>query len=632
MPNLIKAYVDVTLGNIKSLIESITSVKHLTICSKATYVKGVVFNQLEHLELCRCKKDFSNLLVKLLKDSSNLQLLDLFVMKNHYLKNVEFHWNQPSFVPECILSSLRTLKLSDYKGKYGLRDIVVYILQNAVHLKTARIKEELESGEPGFFGWLVEAKLKKALDGSSGIVLDLPNHNHSMELFKICHVVAMPFPGRGHINPMMNLCKRLLHRHPNLQVTFVLTEEWLGFIGSDPKPDRIRFATLPNVIPSELVRANEYIGFLDAVFTKLEEPFEKLLDRLNAPLPAVIIADTYLVWAVHVGVRRNIPVASLWTMSATILSLFLHSDLLASHGHFPVEPSGSKEDEIVDYIPCLPPTRTGDLPFNGHEQVFDKFKPCFDEISRAKYLLFTFVYELEPKAVEFFTSKLDIPVYATGPLIPIEELSTGNGENKYVRDLDYLRWLDDQLESSVLYISQGSFLSFSEAQMDEIVGGVRESGVRFLWVARGGELKLKKALEGSSGVVVSWCDQLRVLCHPAIGGFWTHSGFNSTMEGIYSGVAMLVFPLFWDQFLNRKMIVDDWRVGMRIERKKTELLIGRDEIKEVVKRFMDKESEEGKEMRRRACDLSETCRRAVEEGGSSDANMNAFIREITNTN
>ncbi|KFK43861.1 hypothetical protein AALP_AA1G183400 [Arabis alpina] len=438
---------------------------------------------------------------------------------------------------------------------------------------------------------------------------------------KISHVVAMPYPGRGHINPMMILCKRLVRQDPNLQVTFVLTEEWLGFIGSDPIPDRIRFATLPNVIPSELVRANDFIDFVDAVYTKLEEPFEKLLDKLNAPPPAVIIADTYIVWAVRVGVRRNIPVASLWTMSATILSLFIHSDLLASHGHFPAQ--GLKEDELIDYIPCLSPTPIGDLPLYTHE-VFNKFKPCFDEISRAKYLLFTSAYELEPKAVEFFTSKLDIPVYATGPLIPFEELSTGNG------DLDYLRWLDDQKECSVLYVSQGSFLSVSEAQMNEIVGGVRESRVRFIWVARGGESKLKKALDGSSGVVVSWCDQLRVLSYPAIGGFWTHCGFNSTMEGIYSGVPMLVFPLFWDQFLNGKMIVDDWRVGMRIERKnkKTELVIGRDEIKEVVMRFMDKESEEGKKMRRRACDLSETCRRAVKEGGSSVANMEVFIREI----
>uniref|UniRef100_M4DP93 UDP-glycosyltransferases domain-containing protein n=1 Tax=Brassica campestris TaxID=3711 RepID=M4DP93_BRACM len=356
----------------------------------------------------------------------------------------------------------------------------------------------------------------------------------------------MPWPGRGHINPMMNLCKRLVLRDLNLIVTFVVTEEWLGFIGSDPKPDRIRFSTLPNLIHSELVRANNFNGFVDAVHTLLEEPFERLLDGLNSPPPTVIISDTYVVWAVRVGEQRNIPVVSFWTMSATILSLFLHSDLLISHDHALFEPS---------------------------------------------------------------------------------ELSVENKRSKP----DYIRWLDGQAKSSVLYISQGSFLSVSEAQMEEIVAGVRESGVPFLWVARGGESKMKEALEGSSGFVVSWCDQLRVLCHAALGGFWTHCGFNSTLEGMYSGVPMLAFPLHWDQILNGKMIVEEWRVGMKIERrKKTELLIDREEIKEVVKRLMDRESEEGKEMRRRACDVSEICRGAVAEKGSSDANIDAFIRDINN--
>ncbi|CAH2035781.1 unnamed protein product [Thlaspi arvense] len=347
------------------------------------------------------------------------------------------------------------------------------------------------------------------------------------------HVVAMPWPGRGHINPMMNLCKRLVSQDPNLLVTFVVTEEWLGLIGSDPKPDMIHFATLPNLIPSELVRANDLTGFIDAVYTRLEEPFEHLLDRFSSQPLTAIIADTYVLWATRVGTQRNIPVVSLWIMPATLLSLFLHSDLLAAHGHFLVEPpSESKEDEIVDYIPGLAPTRLGDLLQIFHcdsNKMFNKFKPCFHELSKAKYLLVPSAYELEPKAIDFLTSKFNFPVYATGPLIPFPDVSAGYDSKKPY----YIQWLDGQPESSVLYISQGSFLSGSETQMEELVGGVRESGVRFLWVARGGELKLKEALEGSSGVVVSWCDQLRVLCHVAVGGFWTHCRFNSTLEGIY---------------------------------------------------------------------------------------------------
>lgn len=154
------------------------------------------------------------------------------------------------------------------------------------------------------------------------------------------HVVAMPYPGRGHVNPMMNLCELMSSRKPDILFTFVVTEEWYDLIHSDAKkPANIHFATIPNCIPSEVGRAKDFLGFLEAVATKMEAPFEQLLDRLELPVD-VIIADTYLDWVVHVGNRRNIPVASLWTMSAYVFSLSRHVELLEQNGHFPVELSG----------------------------------------------------------------------------------------------------------------------------------------------------------------------------------------------------------------------------------------------------------------------------------------------------
>ncbi|KAJ0084456.1 hypothetical protein Patl1_31017 [Pistacia atlantica] len=98
---------------------------------------------------------------------------------------------------------------------------------------------------------------------------------------KVCHVVALPYPGRGHINPLMNLCKLLVSRRPDILITFLVTEEWLDFMGSETKPKNIQFATVPNVIPSELVHANNFFAFLEAVFTKMEASFEKVLDEFE---------------------------------------------------------------------------------------------------------------------------------------------------------------------------------------------------------------------------------------------------------------------------------------------------------------------------------------------------------------
>ncbi|GKV53068.1 hypothetical protein SLEP1_g59616 [Rubroshorea leprosula] len=115
----------------------------------------------------------------------------------------------------------------------------------------------------------------------------------------------------------------------------------LPYPGRDGKPANVRFCTLPNVIPSELARAKDFPSFLEAVFTKMEEPFEQLLDLLQLPV-TILLADTYMDWAVRVGNRRNFPVASLWTMSASALSVLHHFYLLVKNQHFPVNLSGTK--------------------------------------------------------------------------------------------------------------------------------------------------------------------------------------------------------------------------------------------------------------------------------------------------
>ncbi|XP_013603252.1 PREDICTED: FBD-associated F-box protein At4g10400-like [Brassica oleracea var. oleracea] len=142
MPYLIEAYVDCCRPDINSLIGSITSVRRLAICLETMLDEGFVFNQLEHLEVCVCKDHSPNQLFRLLKASSNLQGLHLFFIEDDHNNNPHGmeDWNQPSTVPDCMLSSLQSFKWSLYTGEPKERDIVVYFLKHAVHLKTATIK------------------------------------------------------------------------------------------------------------------------------------------------------------------------------------------------------------------------------------------------------------------------------------------------------------------------------------------------------------------------------------------------------------------------------------------------------------------------------------------------------------
>ncbi|KAK3019336.1 hypothetical protein RJ639_003867 [Escallonia herrerae] len=446
-----------------------------------------------------------------------------------------------------------------------------------------------------------------------------------------CHVVAMPYPGRGHINPMMNLCKLIASKRADVLFTFIVTEEWLGFLCHEPKPDNIHFATVPNVIPSEKGRGADFPGFYESTLTRLQAPVERLLDRLVAP-PSVIVYDTYLAWVVGVGNRRNVPVASLWTQPATVFSVLYHYDLLVQNGDVQVNLS-ERGDEHVNYIPGLPSTRIKDLPtmvYGNGSEVMHRVQEAMSWVLKAQYLLFTSNYELEAQTIDALKAKLQIPIYSIGPAIPYFKLRDKFSPISHDNEPNYVEWLDSQPKASVLYISQGSFLSVSSAQLDEIVSGVIDSGVRYLWVTRGEAARFKRGGDDNRGFVVPWCDQLMVLCHPCIGGFWSHCGWNSTKEGLFAGVPMLTFPIFWDQVPNSKSIVEDWKTGWRVKGEEgVERLVTREEIAKLVRRFMDLENEEGKEMRRRAKNIKEICRRGVAEGGSSQTDIDGFIKDIS---
>ncbi|KAF7848162.1 hypothetical protein BT93_L2236 [Corymbia citriodora subsp. variegata] len=429
------------------------------------------------------------------------------------------------------------------------------------------------------------------------------------------HMVAMPYPGRGHINPMMNLCKNLSSRAPGITITFVVTEEWLGFIGSESKPANISLAAIPNVLPSELVRAQHYDEFIDAVFTKMGGPFEELLDRLQ-PVPTVIVADTFLSWALRAGKQRNIPVALFCPSAAWDFSFFYHFHLFEQHGHFPLDLS-EKGDEQVDYIPGLPPTRLADLISTGTIGLILQYVlDAFSIVHEAKYLLLATVYDAEYLAVDALKASLSIPVYTIGPAIDFSRLA----DDSCLNDADYLKWLDCQPGDSVLYISLGSFLSVSSSKMDEIAGCLYNSGIRFMWVVREEASRLRD-LCGDRGIVLPWCNQLRVLSHSSVGGFWTHCGWNSIWEAIVAGVPLLAYPIAMDQGGNATLVVEDWKVGWRVGREITSLL----------RKFMDLEDDESREVRRQAKHLQELCRRVIGKGGSTETNINSFIRDISHS-
>ncbi|KAL0333408.1 UNVERIFIED_CONTAM: UDP-glycosyltransferase 73C4 [Sesamum angustifolium] len=99
---------------------------------------------------------------------------------------------------------------------------------------------------------------------------------------------------------------------------------------------------------------------------------------------------------------------------------------------------------------------------------------------------------------------------------------------------------------------------------------------------------------------------------------------------------MITWPFFADQFFNEKFIVNVIKTGIRVgveepvffgHEENAGVKVKSDEIKRVIEKLMDGE-EEGNERRKRAKELGEMAKRAVEEEGSSYLNMSLFIENV----
>ncbi|XP_042028848.1 mogroside IE synthase-like [Salvia splendens] len=200
------------------------------------------------------------------------------------------------------------------------------------------------------------------------------------------------------------------------------------------------------------------------------------------------------------------------------------------------------------------------------------------------------------------------PVHAIGPTLPPLYL-----DNIVQHDHDYgfnifnpethtcLKLLDSKAKGSVVYFSFGSAATLTTTQYAEVAKALTLTSKSFLWVVKPSEenkLPTNFKDTGSSGLVVSWCPQLQVLAHEAVGCFVSHSGWNSTLEAICLGVPVVAMPQILDQVTNAHYVEHVWKVGIKVESDE-EGLCSSEEIRGCVDAIMD--GERGGEIRRSVC-------------------------------
>jgi len=118
-------------------------------------------------------------------------------------------------------------------------------------------------------------------------------------------------------------------------------------------------------------------------------------------------------------------------------------------------------------------------------------------------------------------------------------------------------------------------------------------------------------------VITDWAPQLDILKHPSIGGFVSHCGWNSVMESVSCGVAIIALPMFADQMMNATMLVEEVGNAIRLKVSPFTNMIEREELAKAIKKIMDKDDKEGCVIRERAKELKLSAERAWSHDGCS---------------
>ncbi|RWW22456.1 hypothetical protein GW17_00013347 [Ensete ventricosum] len=150
--------------------------------------------------------------------------------------------------------------------------------------------------------------------------------------------------------------------------------------------------------------------------------------------------------------------------------------------------------------------------------------------------------EFEHEWLSLLREHNEKPVIPVGLLPP--SIKDWSGEaNQGANTGDIFLWLHDQVPGSVLYIALGSEVELSAELLRELAFGLEQGGLPFLWALRRPDNTealpegFEERVEGRGVVAFGWIPQLQVRAHESVGGFLTHCGWGSLIEGLALPIA-----------------------------------------------------------------------------------------------
>ncbi|KAJ4723638.1 Glycosyltransferase [Melia azedarach] len=293
----------------------------------------------------------------------------------------------------------------------------------------------------------------------------------------------------------------------------------------------------------------------------LQEQAGKLFGELK-PQPNCIISDINLPYTNHIAGKYNIPRISFHGVGCFCFICF--NNLQSSK-----IPESITSDSEYFAIPGLPDKVEFAKPqvtsLNQQMKAINE-KIHLAELSSYGVIINSFE-ELEPAYVTEYKKIKQDRVWCIGPVSLQNRDYLDKAERGNKASIDepkcLVNWLDSKNPSCVIYACLGSLCNLIPSQMIELGLGLEASNRPFIWVIRDVETSeelqkwviedgFEERIEGRGVLIWGWAPQVLILSHPSVGGFLTHCGWNSTLEGISAGLPLLTWPLFGDQLVKNR--------------------------------------------------------------------------------
>ncbi|KAL3635389.1 hypothetical protein CASFOL_019936 [Castilleja foliolosa] len=436
------------------------------------------------------------------------------------------------------------------------------------------------------------------------------------------HIVMFPWLAFGHIIPYLELSKHLAQK--GHKISFISTPrnidrlpELPPHLASSITLVKIPLPKLPELPENAEATSDihgEQMDFLKRAFDGLEPGLTRFLEQSN---PDWVIYDFAPHWLPPIAARIGISRAFFLIINAWFLAFFGPTDVLISGKDYRTKP----EDFLVPPRWVKFETKVAYRRFEANWVTESAQKPGsgYSDLHRAgkvvigsEAIVIRHCYEFEPDWLPLLEELHDRPVFPLG-LMPPKLNDNNNNQKDDDNDETWVsirNWLEAQTKDSVVYVALGSEVTPSHDQLSELAHGLELSGVPFFWVLRNPSGRsdpvelpdgFEERVEGRGIVWRSWVPQLKILSHDSVGGFLTHCGWSSIVEGIVFGHPFITLPFLVDQGVNSR-VIEAKQLGFEVPRNEDDGSFTRDSVADSVKLVMLEE--DGKKLRERAQEMA----------------------------